>query len=1689
MKNLIIFLFLFLFTTTFSVFSQPNYPDYSFTENKGQIKDDKGINHPEILFTGQGEDYSIYLRKNGWSYILKSYDSTSYQTQRVDIDFENSNPEFKVETYNKLPGYDNFPVRNNEEIQFVYSFSEVVYKDIYNGIDLRFYYDKGNLRYDYIVHPKANPNQISMAVKYSDNPTINQENGINIPTLLGEIRKEKPYAYQVVSSQKIEIQCYYKLTDNKIVFNTCNYDNSKELIIDPVSLVYGKLRRMKGLFPTDLTGITPEDRNYYSLSLAYNNIKRLADNSIIVLTNSIFDKEFIDEGYSHIRESEKIIYYARISFLPTIISKYDSLGNKEWAVSIYEKQNNLISWDANDSIIVVYSHSYYYYDSTNSSYSKNTVFVSEYNMQGKLLNRFELVKPDSIIQLIHPQQDDNLWNWPPLGHKFIHNYYESGLFSWHWSHTLSYEQTLKLINNKISLITLGRYPENNDSTYDAGLFLQIYNLKGNLEFSKELKHNLIKIRNNKLLFDSSSFDVIGLTCDFSLIRFLDDGGFLVIRNKIVDKLKFPDYKFNVIVEFYDNKGNLTSNSDDNDDLITFLNKWDGNFNLKYNTSYQNNYSFKIDKNKNFYFLFYLSNEWISSTNFNNLIKNNPYPFDSAYFHPFLLKFDSTFKLKWISNIHVYNNNYIIDPGVFDKSELGQLDIQQFLDNGANVWRFNYDKPWNTGTTGIIALDSIGNIFIPTLVDTLENTLYPDKRKLVITKMSPNGDVIWQDSEVLHFGYKYPYHSYYSSILRIKNADIVGNKLYLDYFVSNAQCMTPLKNIDKYELSEVNPVPNLESLGLDYGTGYYPSYNILYDLLFLKFNINENDLVGVADTVLVDTTCVGSTSTYKFNLTNKWHSKMIFDPPFVEGEGYSITPSGSFTLDTGKSKEFTILFSPAEFKTYSAKITFKQNNIGTFSNTINITGFTKATFLKSDSVWNLGTILINNTASETFTLYNNGNIGSWFWGIKDLPSEFKQILPIDNSSFIKPYDSINFKLEFTPTKAGIFEYKYKFITTIGCPDTFEITIRGRGVTESIELSSDSLDYGYLYSCETKTDTLFIENVANNPVTYQSADLTGLNPDNFNIFQKPADGTIMLRGNPLKFIVQFKPSGFYGIRKAILKINTSEKTIDCPLTGEYSEIKISANDIEMGYKSINVAYDLTIKITNNTKDKFTLEQAIPEDSRITVTTALPLDVPAMDSKDLAIQIKSATKGPLNPKVKLIFSGRCASELNSNINCKFDSASAEIASIDFGKVPYCENRIDSIAIKNTSKTIFKIVDIQFTENDGRFEFTGNDTYPLEIQAGNTYKKGIRYLAGVKQVSNNQAKVLITMEMNGKEQTFEILIKGERVIPDLSFQNLINLGQSKPGEIKTNDIEITNNGEDINISDVKINDNTNYQAKDYPKLISKNAKGNINISFSSDNIGSYATDMTVYFKLGECIDSLKININAEVKRLMTIWANNDTTDAGTTGYYVPIYAKTDLGANINGSNYTLNVKYLPEIYNSITSEDASILATTRDGSYEIVKVVGKFPEFKDSTEILFHLKGNVLFSTIKTTPIEIEYLNSEKSLAVTTIAGSLTITPVCINKFRGIQYYKPASMSVTPHPLNESSKINIVSQNRGLHVLELYSVSGERYEIASWSQSNDEPQIHELTLEKKSFPSGVYLLNLRMEWSNVQEVVVVVE
>ena len=64
---------------------------------------------------------------------------------------------------------------------------------MYPGIDVRYYTDKGNLKYDLIVHPGADPAKI--ALRFDGTQGISVKNGnLVVKTSLGDVTEMKPIA-------------------------------------------------------------------------------------------------------------------------------------------------------------------------------------------------------------------------------------------------------------------------------------------------------------------------------------------------------------------------------------------------------------------------------------------------------------------------------------------------------------------------------------------------------------------------------------------------------------------------------------------------------------------------------------------------------------------------------------------------------------------------------------------------------------------------------------------------------------------------------------------------------------------------------------------------------------------------------------------------------------------------------------------------------------------------------------------------------------------------------------------------------------------------------------------------------------------------------------------------------------------------------------------------------------------------------------------------------------------------------------------------------------------------------------------------------------------------------------------------------------------------------------------------------
>ena len=218
-----------------------------FTENKGQVSDQYYLPRQDVLFGGRSGDLNFHLRKAGVSYQLYKVLSwrnlpkfkggpgkeipDQFSVLRLDIDWIGCNDNASVETKHEISGTTNFyNTCCPNGVLNVKGFSEVTYKEIYNGIDLRYYSSASRLKYDYIVKPKADPNNIKLRIDGAEKILIQKDGSIVIKTILGDIKEEAPVCFQ--NGKRINAK--WKLNGNILSFDIEKYNPNQTFIIDPL---------------------------------------------------------------------------------------------------------------------------------------------------------------------------------------------------------------------------------------------------------------------------------------------------------------------------------------------------------------------------------------------------------------------------------------------------------------------------------------------------------------------------------------------------------------------------------------------------------------------------------------------------------------------------------------------------------------------------------------------------------------------------------------------------------------------------------------------------------------------------------------------------------------------------------------------------------------------------------------------------------------------------------------------------------------------------------------------------------------------------------------------------------------------------------------------------------------------------------------------------------------------------------------------------------------------------------------------------------------------------------------------------------------------------------------------------------------------------------------------------------------
>ncbi len=219
--------------------------EQKFLENRGQL------NNPDVRFYTIGNPILTGFTDYGMILVLNEKFKESEETNSDGIfekDSFGSSFAFKIIfsiSNNITPvGMSPFDDRSSfivgrEPLNWrtsVTSYREIAYRELYPNIDLRFYFKDGDLKYDLILHPGTNIEDV--AFEYSDGITVEVEStsgDVLIKTPIGIMRDNHPIAYQSIEGVLTRIPCHFTQRGERTIGFA--FDNTPfsgyDVVIDP----------------------------------------------------------------------------------------------------------------------------------------------------------------------------------------------------------------------------------------------------------------------------------------------------------------------------------------------------------------------------------------------------------------------------------------------------------------------------------------------------------------------------------------------------------------------------------------------------------------------------------------------------------------------------------------------------------------------------------------------------------------------------------------------------------------------------------------------------------------------------------------------------------------------------------------------------------------------------------------------------------------------------------------------------------------------------------------------------------------------------------------------------------------------------------------------------------------------------------------------------------------------------------------------------------------------------------------------------------------------------------------------------------------------------------------------------------------------------------------------------------------
>jgi len=202
----------------------------AFVENRGQTD-------PRVRYYAQGNRRAFYLTREE---VMLSLEKET-RGLALALRFVGSNPGVVVEGEERAPGEVNY-LRGKDAAGWqtnLRRYGQIVYRDLWPGVDLRLHDRAGALKYEFRVRPGARPADIRLAYAGASGLTLDDDGALLIDTEMGVLRDSPPLSYQMIGGVRVPVESRYVLNPGdgartRYGFAVgASYRADEELIIDP----------------------------------------------------------------------------------------------------------------------------------------------------------------------------------------------------------------------------------------------------------------------------------------------------------------------------------------------------------------------------------------------------------------------------------------------------------------------------------------------------------------------------------------------------------------------------------------------------------------------------------------------------------------------------------------------------------------------------------------------------------------------------------------------------------------------------------------------------------------------------------------------------------------------------------------------------------------------------------------------------------------------------------------------------------------------------------------------------------------------------------------------------------------------------------------------------------------------------------------------------------------------------------------------------------------------------------------------------------------------------------------------------------------------------------------------------------------------------------------------------------------